>query len=143
MVIILTACKPIGDTNTTLSPTIYSLASPSSINSNTPTPGSLQPINLSGFSWGQDSITLRGEADVPYGTFLQSQLYQGDQPISWWPTNQMIQVGNKSWIMYLQAGKNGMPEKFPTITERGSGYYIRIWEKDNPAINGYLPIILQ
>jgi len=94
-----------------------------------PEPGKKIGANRSAVKNG-DFIELSGTSVLPDGTYLQTQLYVGDEPLSWWPTDKPVQVRNGMWEITVPLGKNGAPKYLSMSTY----YSFKVWEKDNPAV---------
>lgn len=75
-------------------------------------------------------IEFSGISTLPDGTYLQTQLYVGDEPLSWWPTDKPVQVQNRMWEITVPLGENGAPKYLSMSTY----YSFKVWEKDNPAV---------
>ena len=80
-------------------------------------------------------IRISGDATLPNGTKLQSQLWVGSQPITWWPVERDIEVINGEWEITVPFGINGAPYQLP----QGPVYRIVVWVKDRPEIEGSTP----
>jgi len=78
---------------------------------------------------GED-IVFSGTSMLPDGTDLQTQLYIGDEPLSWWPTEKIIRVQDGEWEITVLLVDNGEPRYLSTTTY----YSFNVWEKDNPIV---------
>lgn len=81
---------------------------------------------------GVGSIIFSGTSELPDGTILQSQLYENDILLTWWPTDREFPVQNGKWQMKVTLGKNGAPVDVAPC----SYYFLKIWVKDDPSIIG-------
>jgi hypothetical protein len=108
-------------------------------NENLTTPGTteateavnmLSPTSVS--SLAGSPIRISGDATLPNGTKLQSQLWVGSQPILWWPKDKDIEVINGQWEITIPFSINGAPYELP----QGPVYNIVVWVKDRPEFEG-------
>lgn len=81
-----------------------------------------------------DSIDVRGTATLPDGTNLQTQLFESGNPVSWWPSDKIIQVQNGKWIIFISFNNDSAPD-IPYIS---SNNILKVWIKDNPTITADL-----
>ncbi|HUT67306.1 MAG TPA: hypothetical protein VMW86_02005 [Dehalococcoidales bacterium] len=79
---------------------------------------------------GGGSIIFSGDSVHPDGTILQSQLYENDILLTWWPADREFQVRNGKWTIEVPLGENGAPDDITPC----SFYFLKIWVKDNPSI---------
>jgi len=75
-------------------------------------------------------VEFSGISTLPNGTRLQTQLYVGDKPLSWWPADKLIKVQNGVWEISVPLGENGAPKYLSMSTY----YSFKVWEKDNPTV---------
>ncbi len=75
-------------------------------------------------------VEFSGITILPDGTYLQTQLYVGDEPEPWWPADKHIQVQDKKWQITVPLGENGAPKYLSMSTY----YSFKVWQKDNPAV---------
>ena len=73
-------------------------------------------------------LSFGGTSTLPEGTLLQSQFYENEVPVSWWPTS-TIQVKDGKFEFVF--GGDTVP-----ILVGGARYRIRVWARDDPAIEG-------
>lgn len=92
-------------------------------------PGTKIDANHSGVKNGE-LIEFSGISTLPDGTCLQTQLYVGDEPLSWWPTEKPVHVQDGKWEITVPLGKDGAPKYLSMSTY----YSFKVWEKDNPAV---------
>jgi hypothetical protein len=85
-------------------------------------------LEITHFLW-RNTIDISGKSNLRDSTPLESQLYIGQEPQNWWPTNLNIQVKNGGWGFTVELGRNGVPDKLT-----GSSYFFKIWKKDDPNI---------
>jgi hypothetical protein len=116
-------------------------SNPNSSTENTGGTNSLIPTTAEGFGlkgvrWSQYSVIVDGFTELSDGTYLQSNLYKGSQLVSWWPTDQNVQVRDGLWLTVI-ASENGVPNPLPAIEE---GYSLKIWAKSTPAIFAVLSL---
>jgi len=78
------------------------------------------------------SIRFSGDSTLPEGTRLQSELYEGEKKLDWWPGDKLVTVNGGKWEITVPLGKDGAPENLKI----GPGYSLKIWQKDNPAVTG-------
>lgn len=75
-------------------------------------------------------ITITGVSDLPNRTCLESQFYENDESLPWWPTSDCIRISNGTWQVNISLGKGNVP----TELSQEAQYLFEIWMKDNPAI---------
>jgi len=75
-------------------------------------------------------VEFSGLTILPDGACLQTQLYVGDEPLSWWPTDKCIQVQDGKWFISVPLGE----EEAPKYLSMSTFYGFRVWEKDNPVV---------
>lgn len=85
-----------------------------------------------------EAISFSGQATLPDGTYLQTQLFADGKPETWWPANKYVQVQNGEWEITVRLGENGAPSALLTDTE----YLFQIWEKGNPSETDSFPFDL-
>ncbi len=106
-----------------------------------PPTDNVEPIDISAikFSHKIDSISIRagggpiifsGTSVLPDGTILQSQFYENDILLTWWPADREFRIQNGRWTIDVPLGKNGAPEDLLPC----SYYFLKIWVKDDPSI---------
>jgi len=81
---------------------------------------------------GGGSIIFSGTSELPDGTILQSQLYENDILLTWWPADREFPVQNRKWQIKVTLGENGAPVDVAPC----SYYFLKIWVKDDPSIIG-------
>jgi len=69
---------------------------------------------------------------LPDGTVFLSQLYEGGQEVSWWPTGQEIVVRDEKMQISVKLGENGVPKPLPSRVH----YFLKVWDKEDPSIVG-------
>jgi hypothetical protein len=74
-------------------------------------------------------ITFWGIAGLPDDTIIRSQLYEGETPLSWWPTDMDILIQNSQWTISVALESRGQVNNILV----GPRYYYKVWQKDNPA----------
>lgn len=97
--------------------------------SSSPKSGKKIDANHSGVKNGE-FIEFSGISTLPNGTWFQTQLYVGDEPLSWWPTDKLVQVQSGTWEITVPLGEKGAPKYLSMSTY----YSFKVWEKDNPAV---------
>jgi hypothetical protein len=75
-------------------------------------------------------ITITGVSDLPNRTCLQSQFYENDEPLPWWPASDCIRISNGTWQVNISLGKGDVP---PELSQEAQ-YSFEIWMQNNPAI---------
>jgi hypothetical protein len=75
-------------------------------------------------------ITITGVSDLPNRTCLQSQFYENDEPLPWWPASDCIRVSNGTWQVNISLGKGDVPSELSQEAQ----YSFEIWMQDNPTI---------
>ena len=75
-------------------------------------------------------ITITGVTDLPNRTCLQSQFYENDEPLPWWPGSDCIRISNGTWQVNVSLGKGDVPDELSQEAQ----YAFEIWMQDNPAI---------
>ena len=75
-------------------------------------------------------ISITGVTDLPDRICLQTQFYENDQPVSWWPADDCIQVSNGTWQVNISLGKGDIPDE---LSQQAS-YSFEIWMQNNPSI---------
>jgi hypothetical protein len=106
-------------------------------------PDTLERIDLSAIEFsglirgssiraGGGSIIFSGTSKLPDGTILQSQLYENDILLTWWPADREFPVQKRKWQIKVLLGKDGAPEDVAPC----SYYFLKIWVKDDPSIIG-------
>ncbi len=82
---------------------------------------------------GNGQSHFEGTTDI-YNATLQTQLYQDEKPLDWWPANQDIKANGYVWEISVT-----FAEDLPIE----SRYVLKIWDKDNPSLFGIYPFDLQ
>lgn len=77
-------------------------------------------------------VEFSGTTTLSDGTILQSQLYEDDKLMAWWPVDKAIQVHDVRWQISVPLGENGAPQEL----SRCANYVFKIWAKDDPSISG-------
>jgi len=82
-----------------------------------------------------DSVSIRfyGTANLSDGTLLNSQLYEDDILLSWWPANLDIMVRNENWNIVVPLGVNGAPKSLLS----GPSYHLILWQKNDSSVKGF------
>ena len=75
---------------------------------------------------GKGQAHFEGTTDT-YNATLQTQLYQDEKPLDWWPANQDIKANGYLWEITVT-----LAEELPVE----SYYVLKIWVKDNPSLFG-------
>jgi hypothetical protein len=76
-------------------------------------------------------IFAAGTAELPDGTYLQTQLYEDDMPIPWWDSDQTYEVKDGKFDIEGYMLADGV---YHTLS-KGPSYTLMIWEEANPAVN--------
>ena len=63
------------------------------------------------------------------GTYLQTQLFYGDKPETWWPADRLVQVKDGMWQISARLGENGAP----LVLSTDGSYTLEVWEKGAPS----------
>jgi hypothetical protein len=87
-------------------------------------------IGPASISAGGGSIRFFGTTELPDGTILQSQLYENDILLTWWPAEREFPIQNGNWQIEVPLGENGAPEDVAPC----SFYFLKTWVKDDPSI---------
>ena len=77
-----------------------------------------------------DFLYFHGDASLPDGTILESQLYESGKSVPWWPADQSITVDNGTWEVKVPLGINGAPARL----KRGPGYLFKVWQGADPSM---------
>lgn len=77
-----------------------------------------------------DSVAFAGQSNLPNGTCLETQLYADGDPETWWPMDTCVVVQDGAWQITVPLGEEGAPDKLDPTVE----YRVRVWQRDNPAI---------
>ena len=75
-------------------------------------------------------ITITGVSDLPNRICLESQFYENDEPVPWWPATDCIRISNGTWQVNISLGKGDVPDEL----SQDANYSFEIWMQDNPAI---------
>jgi major membrane immunogen (membrane-anchored lipoprotein) len=96
-----------------------------------------QKITATGvhINWGED-ISFEGQSTLPDGTYLQTQLFEDDEPAAWWPTDRHIQVQDGEW--QITVSLTGLSEDVTKLhTGSEAEFLFKVWEKDEPTVVGF------
>ena len=74
-------------------------------------------------------VTFYGTAGLPDGTILHSLLIEGEEPLSWWPTDMDMLVQNGQWTASVALDERGQVKNILV----GPSYYYKVYQKDNPT----------
>lgn len=72
----------------------------------------------------------RVTSDPPYPP-LQTQLYEDNKPVPWWPVDQVVEADDYGWEIVVPLVQDGI-----TYTLSGKRHILKYWEKGNPARYG-------
>lgn len=75
---------------------------------------------------GKGQAHFEGTTEL-YNATLQTQLYQDEKPLDWWPANQDIKANGYLWEITVTLAKELPVESL---------YVLKIWVKDNPSLYG-------
>jgi hypothetical protein len=75
-------------------------------------------------------IAITGATDLPDRICLQTQFYENDQPVSWWPADDCIRVSGGTWQVNISLGKGDIPDE---LSQQAS-YAFEIWMQNTPSI---------
>jgi hypothetical protein len=75
---------------------------------------------------GKGQAHFEGTTEL-YNATLQTQLYQDEKPLDWWPAHQDIKANGYLWEVTVTLAKE-LPVE--------SSYVLKIWDKDNPSLYG-------
>ena len=76
------------------------------------------------------SITIDSFQVIPDRICLQTQFYENDEAVSWWPADDCIRVASGTWQVNISLGKGDIPDE---LSQQAS-YAFEIWMQNNPAI---------
>jgi heat shock protein HslJ len=88
--------------------------------------------------WGPFSLYVFGSADLPEETTIRVQLYEGENPLEWWPVNYDLRVHDNKWEFSVKASEYQDIEELPAP---GKDYSLHIRGRFKPDITGQLPLI--
>jgi hypothetical protein len=103
-----------------------------------PEPSRLLEVSHAGVIPGSE-ISFGGSSSLPEGTVLESQLYDAEGAVDWWPDDARAEVWGPrgSWDITVSLG--GLSDE-ATGLYIGSpvGFRLDVWVRDDPAIRaGY------
>lgn len=75
-------------------------------------------------------IEFEGQSTLSDGSCLQTQLSADVTPLTWWPTEDCVEVVGGEWRARVRLGVNGVPEEL----SEGEEYVLRVWERGNPSL---------
>ena len=78
----------------------------------------------------KDWISFWGTSNLSDGTKLQTQLFEDEKPLDWWPVDKYVKVHDGQWQILVPLGENGAPEKLLI----GPSYLLKAWDSENPSI---------
>ena len=76
-------------------------------------------------------ISFSGRTQLPDGTLLNAQLFEGVNPVSWWPTDLNIEVKEGEWDITLHPDGIMLHDELSL----GKVYTFTIWEKWHPSVS--------
>lgn len=78
-------------------------------------------------------IAFEGRGDLPADACIQSQLYENDKALAWWPKDKCAVVSSESWQIEVPLDQNGAP-----IALDATGFYkLHVWLKDQPQVDDW------
>jgi len=83
-------------------------------------------IRVTNMVIGRGQAHFEGTTEF-YNATLQTQLYQDEKPLDWWPAKQDIKANGHLWEITVT-----LAEELPVE----SYYILKIWDKDDPSLYG-------
>lgn len=78
------------------------------------------------------AITVTGEARLPAGECVRTELLAGTQPVDWWPGDACIEADAGTWEIVVPLGRRGAPERLDEAIE----YKVHAWASSDPQGTG-------
>jgi hypothetical protein len=94
----------------------------------------LRTYDITKEQWDNETFTLAGTASLINGTVCETQLYNVDQPVAWWPVSQDITVEWSHWQVTVNIPAGQAPDSV-------AGYSLKIWRKNNPGTAEMIPLM--
>jgi hypothetical protein len=82
----------------------------------------------------EEKVTVWGEASLPDGTCIQTQLLLNDEVVSWWPSGACAQVQDGGWEMDVSLPPAGAPDGGDFDEASQAMYVLRATAEEYPEI---------